>query len=344
MKTRSSKGRPGLLAALIAAVSAAPVRTAEAGPAMDQLLSIAQYAGTAQQAAPPASGPSRPVNGLSWNGVSGNDRGVDLSSQFTGPSRNQRDVGSCHAFAAVGVLEAAYYRRYGQRVRLSEADLFLRRNILSGDAYDTFRQGGGEATLDEGHYIEGTIRFALDTGVATGPRYGAFLERYRRYRAAEARTLEDLLRQYERLGAEERAGYDVRQHWYELQTSTLSRRIAENYLTGNDRTLQADRDLIKQRFAGMRMDFRSFTPASSADQEACRRAGQGQTDFMLGELRAGRPVAISQQGHAYIVSGYRVDENGAAVFMTRNSYGEGENNDIQANETCTIRKVISVVE
>lgn len=49
---------------------------------------------------------------------------VDLSPQFDAEPREQGHRQSCHAFAAVALLEAARYRMSGERVRLDELTLF----------------------------------------------------------------------------------------------------------------------------------------------------------------------------------------------------------------------------
>ena len=53
------------------------------------------------------------------------------------PTRNQSDAGSCHSFAATGLVESALYRQYGVRLRLSEADLFVGRIVTDKDRKST---------------------------------------------------------------------------------------------------------------------------------------------------------------------------------------------------------------
>ncbi len=74
-----------------------------------------------------------------------------MLDQFPDPStRDQENIGSCHAFGSVAVLEAAYYRRYKEHVKFAEEDVFLRRTILSGDAYNSFC-ANGTCSLEEGN-------------------------------------------------------------------------------------------------------------------------------------------------------------------------------------------------
>lgn len=288
----------------------------------------------------PTVGPGRPqaAAGLSWD-----DRPVDLSSQFTGGSRHQADVGSCHTFASVAILEAAYYRFYGQRVRLAEADLFIQRNVTSRDAYMHFLQNGYPG-LTEANNTGETLAFALNNGVATEPRYAAFLERYRRYRAAENATLQNLLRDYRRLSEEEQNAYNVREHWVQLQQSTTSQRIIQNFLMGNERAaIERDRALMRTRFAAFSISSGTFAttgPGNSPNQ--CRLDGRPQTAAIRSELEAGRPVAIAMNGHALVISGFRRGEGGAIVFSTRNSYGPESNRNIPVTQTCRILRVMSV--
>ena len=65
---------------------------------------------------------------------------ADLSETFPDAAcRDQGDTGSCHAFSSVALLESAIYRRYGRiggiKLRLSEADLFVRKLSLSREAH-----------------------------------------------------------------------------------------------------------------------------------------------------------------------------------------------------------------
>ena len=81
---------------------------------------------------------------------------VDLSGQFGDAPRKQGKIASCHTFVAVALIEAAYFRRYGRRVRLSEADLFVRRNAAPALPYLRARDSG---------MLRPDLRFALKFGV-----------------------------------------------------------------------------------------------------------------------------------------------------------------------------------
>ncbi|MBI3299390.1 MAG: hypothetical protein HYZ75_14580 [Elusimicrobia bacterium] len=317
------------------------------GGAYGALLGMAGAAGVAAVPVPAAGRGAAVAGGAP--AAAPRDPGVDHSGQFPSPSRSQGDVGSCHTFASVGLIEAAHFRRTGARLQLSEADLFMRRNVLSTDAYENYlRRGRGD--LSEGNDTAGTLQFALDNGVATSLQYQDFLRRYRQYREAERRTLEDLERQAQREPWYVRMLYDHRAHWVQLQQDPTAQRILQNYLSGNDRTLEAQREETRRAFAGLRMEQQSFAGVGAGSmttgRDECRRAGADQTAAVLAELRAGRPIGIRTYtaggSHAMIISGYRVDDAGAFLFLTRNSWGAGGDNHIYPHETCRIYAVLSV--
>jgi flagellar motor protein MotB len=280
------------------------------------------------------------------------DQGVDLSNQFNGPSRNQGDVGSCHAFASVAVLEAAYYRRYGEKLQLSEADLFLRRNVLSRTAYENFlSNGSGE--LSEGNNTPDDIQFAIDHGVATRPQYEAFVGRYIRHRDAERRTLEDLERQNRNNPWYVRMLYNPREHWVRMQQDPTAQRILQGFLTGNDSTIQAQREEVRRKLSSFKLTTTNFDSSKASfnmGRDECRRKGAAAVEKITAELKANRPVAISYYtdadggGHALMVTGYRTAENGSLVLRTRNSWGPGSDHDISADRACTIYRMMSVDE
>lgn len=91
---------------------------------------------------------------------------VDLSAQFDPAPRTQGRLQTCHAFSAVALLEAAYYRATGERARLSEADVFLRawtgRRVLTGNGL-----------------LREDLRGALDEGAAMGDFYPEFSARWK---------------------------------------------------------------------------------------------------------------------------------------------------------------------
>ncbi|MBI3298258.1 MAG: hypothetical protein HYZ75_08850 [Elusimicrobia bacterium] len=278
------------------------------------------------------------------------DPGIDLSGQFPTASRDQHDVGSCHTFTAVGLLEAAYYRRTGEHARFSEADLYLRYRLMTGSAYDAW-VWMKKPELAEGGMVKGDIEAALRYGVATTPQYEDFLERYRRYREAEQRTMADIERRRALDPWYVRLLYDPRRHWQRLQQDPAAQRMLQDYLIGSDPALEREREENRRKLAGLSVDRRFYVTLPSsldAPADACRRDGKPSTDFVMSELRAGRPVGVSYftdkkwGSHVLIIKGYRLDESGAVVFTTRNSWGASGNFDLQTSDMCKVHQVASV--
>ena len=126
----------------------------------------------------------------------------DLSAQFSDESkRNQRNVGSCHTFASVAVLEAAYYRKYKETVRFSEADLFYRYKLQGSPTFEDynrlmaeFAQGKAvDAAVEEGSWPSIELPFALKSGVSSSWGYDKFMRNYiplsNQMRAADMKTI-----------------------------------------------------------------------------------------------------------------------------------------------------------
>ncbi|TBR18076.1 hypothetical protein EPO15_15585 [bacterium] len=288
---------------------------------------------------------------------------VDLSGQFPTGSRDQGDVGSCHAFASIGLLEAAYFRKYGEHAVFSDADLFLRNTVLNGNVYSgniadrgytwngkpEFKEGGSPSTV----LAVGDMEFAIKNGVATAPQYGEFLERYRRYREAEQRTLADIERQRRRDPWYVKLLYNPRTHWARLQKSPTNQRILQNYLMGNDPTLDEQRAATREKLKGFSVvkSLHVTLPSSVNKSPAnCAKDGAGRTASVLAELRAGRPVGISYftdanwGSHVIIITGVRADDKSGLVFKTRNSWGASGNADMSPSDMCKVHGLFSVRE
>lgn len=241
------------------------------------------------------------------------------------PTRNQADAGSCHSFAATGLVESALYRQYGLRLRLSEADLFVGRIVTDKDYYDEAAaamrraQGSGkppkEVEVSEGGHPSSDVDFVLGRGMATNfaADYATMMLSYRRMRDAEQRTMAGIARD----NADYAPGgnsfqkwyfntfvplfYDPGAHWAELQTKPQSRKITEMALLGgpeNAKRLAAERELVKKALAGFKKAEASFarhkpTSGTAKDPKLCRAAGQKAGAWVRGQLEKGRPVAIS---------------------------------------------------
>lgn len=321
------------------------------------LSALRASAGAAGAGVVPLLGPAAPVAAP----AAGPD--VDLSGQFPTGSRNQADVGSCHAFASIGLLEAAYFRKYGEHAVFSDADLFLRNTVLNGNIYSgniadqgytwngkpELKEGGAPSTL----LAIGDMEFAIKHGVATTPQYSAFLERYRAFRAAEQRTLEDIERQHRRNSWLVRLLYNPRTHWAELQKSPTNQRILQNFLMGNDPTLDEQRKAVRDKLKGFSVVKNLYVTLPSSVNKApadCAAAGANRTASILSELGAGRPVGVSYftntnwASHVIIITGSKSDGKGGVVFKTRNSWGAGGNADMHPHDMCKVHGLFSVRE
>lgn len=91
---------------------------------------------------------------------------VDLTEQFDPVLRDQGKMQTCHAFAAVALLEAARFRRTGERVRLSEADVFVRARTF-------------ERVVRDGGLLREDLWSALAEGAALGDHYAPFVARWK---------------------------------------------------------------------------------------------------------------------------------------------------------------------
>lgn len=98
---------------------------------------------------------------------------VDLNWQWIDGPREQKPLGSCHAFAATALLEAAFRRLYGVAIRLSEADLFVRATAAAGPRALVEPENG---------LLRRDLRLALRDGVLPGDGYAGMAARYKALR------------------------------------------------------------------------------------------------------------------------------------------------------------------
>lgn len=290
----------------------------------------------------------------------GKTKEVNHLPQFADPSdRSQCQVGSCHAFSSIAVLEAAYKRAYGVHIRFSEADIFIRRTVLSGDVYRSFC-AEGKCELSEGNDVYGDIDYALKNGVATSIQYTEFYDRYKKYRAAEEKTLEGIEAGRKKMSWLELLFYDPRTHWAELQKE--SSKITEAFLRGRDGKIDQERADAKGKLGKMALKEKRFKylgdDGPKKKKEECRSEGADQGRTITGELDSGRPTAISMTlkgiaawgtagstdhaNHAFTIVGYKAEEGKPVVYRTRNSWG-GDNPDVQEDELCRVYSVITVL-
>jgi len=278
---------------------------------------------------------------------------VSLQDQFPdGPFRQQR-ASDCHDYAAVGVLEAAYFRKYREKVHFSEPDLFLGRTVLNPDFQHAALTGRPKSRADdvlaalrdqEGGEEAADVQYALDHGIARDPQYERFAKRYELELAAQAKTIASINANsgswWERLLLDPRAYYE------KLQNDPGRRRSLERYLLGRD--CSAERAEVKAKLAGFKMRTMTFpvVPLNKdvlTGLEPYLASGIAQGNAIMAELKRGRPVAIGmriegledwgQKGvtqevdHAFLITGYRRDPVGLRVFETRNSFG-GKNAEV----------------
>ncbi|MBI5200474.1 MAG: hypothetical protein HY925_02710 [Elusimicrobia bacterium] len=266
---------------------------------------------------------------------------------FSGVPRDQCDVGSCHAFGSVGVLEAAWWRRYREFRTFSEADLFLRRTVL-GEPMRREIEGCGSCRAVEGGFVEDDLRFALSSGVATTLAYGSFLARYR-----EVRTAVDASRRLLILP------YDPMRSWRAVVRQPGFQTHLQAYLSGDETGLSRERAESAERFRG----FRAATKPGLArlggavktmPAAECKRKGADARAAIFGELVAGRPVVVSMTldglaawgnagEHAFVISGYTNTDGEDLVFHARNSWSNMPNPDVREDQLCRVWSVVTVL-
>lgn len=325
---------------------------------------------------------------------------ADLSAQFPdAATRNQGATGSCHIFTTVSLIEAALYRRHGLHLPLSEADLFVRKVLADPDYYARARKavGPGDGAASAYGFVEGgspydDIVFALKNGAAKGATapWIAFAGRYEAYKkkrkseieekrelvVATAGGVEQVGKDYDRIGRDEASGYSdriaqvgranlrrvetqvTRAHLASLtsfrafldQIAGKSPAEAEALLLGDPKLLAADRASVKTMIAPFRvrkLDFKT----DCLDGGAARKAGllialnrdiPVTVTMDLGGLKEWGQETAKTARHAFTITGYARDESGAMTLKSRNSWG-GDNPDVPESRFCRISRVIAVL-
>ena len=290
------------------------------------------------------------------------DKAVDLSAQFAdGHSRSQEDIGSCHAFASIALLEAAVFRAKGVHVMLSEEDLFLQDTVLNGEAYSS-PCSEGKCEMVEGNFIASDLQWAFEHGVLKSMSYAKFAQRYRDYHAIHEQAMNDLLKGAERSGnLFERFLFDPMAHARQLMSDPGARKDVFELLTQKQESWAVDeRSSVKELLSGHRVWTGNYdyygAAANKLAVEDCAKKGEGQAAVILNELNAGRPVAVARSlsgldgwsqtdtsrdaNHAFIFVGYR-QEAGRRVLLTRNSWG-GVNPGVDARQLCRVYEIDTV--
>lgn len=251
---------------------------------------------------------------------------VDLSSQFPKEERVQGAPGSCHAFAAVGLLEAAYWRATKKRVRLSEADLFARRTVAGGWMFGRKREGG---------LLQDDLEYLKKHGAAAGDGYAEFQPRFLKFRDTWSKSfrssrsvLEELLPAA--LTPEAKKSREESRAWISAlkveSTGVLKYASTTVYalLTGKQ--------------------------AACSEQERDRRRAA-----LMEPLSQGLPVGVGLVRHGasspwrdepgewrglhyILVKGYETRPGGVA-FKTRNTQGPGKSWDLEDEDLCAVFEI-----
>ncbi len=246
---------------------------------------------------------------------------VDLSGQFPGGARSQGHINSCHAFVAVALIEAAYFRQYGVHARFSEADLFVRQNALRALPFlRTFE--GGLARPD--------VREALDGGLLPGDFYTEFEARWHAFRNRAFQFLDS-------------------------RGSIAAELLPESLGT----EAEASREKVRAELAGFSVGGESFFSFIGANARAVVKKDRvgcnvSRRERMLTrQLDARRPVGVGLHtgwakdpawrreatgeggSHYFVVTGYDRGPDGL-VFHTRNTWITGINPDLSGRDLCEI--------
>jgi hypothetical protein len=260
--------------------------------------------------------------------------GQDLSWQFSDDGRSQGETGSCHAFTAVALLEAAHRRAYGHHVRLSEADLYLRRGILRHRL--AFATG-----TEQGMTLWRDLGWGLSEGVALGAdgEFPEFESRLRGFLAAAPGSA---------LWSRER-----------VTSALLPRADSED--------ARVERDAVKTAFAGFerrRVGLLSFAGAvarAEIAKEPVKCELERRVALVRRQLDLGRPVGIgllrgfaldpawsarakTDGAHYFVLKGYR-REGERLVFLTRNTFSpeNGGSPDLDERELCMTFSLVWVL-
>lgn len=254
---------------------------------------------------------------------------VDLSAQFSKEERLQGEPGSCHAFAAVGLFEAAYWRSEKRRVRLSEADLFARKTVAGGWMFARKREGG---------FLIEDLLFARKQGIAQGDGYAEFLPRFVAFRDTWSKAWRT-------------PGSVLFELLPEALTPQAKKSRAESKAWMSQLKIKTT-GVARYASTTLRALFTGKQVTCSKEEKDRRRAA------LMGPLAEGLPVAVGLVRHGasspwrdepgewrglhyFIVKGYETGPAGVA-FKTRNTQGAGKNWDLEDEDLCALFEVTYV--
>jgi hypothetical protein len=289
---------------------------------------------------------------------------IDLRGQFDPMTRRQGRYGTCSAFAAVAVAEAAADRNAHRCVRLSEADLYLQGNVLKWKCWNDPKKDCN--TSGSGTSIVAMLHDLITEGVLPGDDYerfmGAFQKALDEDRAVAGEPhdrlhgLMALLRNpFNDELLNELMGWDQK----------AVRRHLDAYASASRRAdLRRVRLSVARSFQGYRLvrglsetvlDRWKMKPGSE-----CFERGKKVARFIDGELLAGRPVGIgmyvgdlagwpttakgSESGHAFVIDGLTLTRDASGVkkiYHTRNSWPAQP--DVPAEALCRVDAAVSLL-
>ena len=252
---------------------------------------------------------------------------VDLHDHFLDDSRDQGPVGDCDVFAATALLESAYYRHYKQKIRFSEADLFIRSVLVyPHNSYSTYEPTSQVALyqcaclptedqyiIKEGSRIDDVAEFAVENGIASSLAYETFAQKYAQrmgpdVREAALKRDQAIAKQDDQAGwldkilFKARYGKSRRQHWLCLQRDSERKSLDELFQPSKAPELRTERTLYMERLKDFQVYYNQFRTKDNVEAGGIVIPGKplpcGPTErtkrkkIILDELLAGRPVGV----------------------------------------------------
>lgn len=359
--------RPLLLPLLILALPA----SADDEPAFGSIVREARALGSGRPQSPPAAGAST-VGRVDLRAATGWPRGAP----------QQGELGNCHVFPAAALLNAAWFKRFGETKRFSPAHIFVKAVMETG-RYNGYLVGKPMTLLEAGAVAE-DLETVLRFGVARESDL-PYAEFERRYFASilpanKADMIRDDSGNLTRLAnLDQLANHgnaEARKTQQTLMVSLLDAQLARNReLLGRafpDRwpAIEAEKLRNKRAFAdaGFRAVPKVFAhSAETPGQRAVRvdwRCSEVR-DYLVSNLDAGRPVAVSYEMnhggseawglgavpsssisqsdfHSFVIVGYEPDDDAFLRFATLNSWGPAGNYPLPETALCHVMDAVVI--